>query len=51
MVAEREIQAVADTEMKQAQTDMPLREEEEVRRMMDESRQLEVDLKEKGKGN
>ena len=48
MVAEREIQAVADTEMKQTHTDMPLREEEEVRRMMDENRQLEIALKEKG---
>ena len=48
MVAEREIQAVADTDMKQTQTDMPLREEEEVRRMMDESRQLEIAVKEKG---
>ena len=47
MVAEREIQAVADTDMKQTQTDM-LREEEELRRMMDENRQLEIALKEQG---
>ena len=39
MVAEREIQAVADTDMKGTQTGV-LREEEELRRMADENRKL-----------
>jgi hypothetical protein len=47
MVAEREIQAVADTDMKATQTGL-LREEEELRRMADENRKLELALKEKG---
>jgi hypothetical protein len=47
MVAEREIQAVADTDMKGTQTGL-LREDEELRRMTDENRKLELALKEKG---
>ena len=47
MVAEREIQAVADTDMKATQTGM-LREEEELRRMADENRKLELALRENG---
>ena len=46
MVAEREIQAVADTDMKGPQTGM-LREEEDLRRMADENRKLELALREK----
>ena len=47
MVAEREIQAVADTDMKGTQTEV-LREEKELRRMTDENRKLELALKENG---
>ena len=48
MVAEREIQAVADTDMKGTQTGL-LREEEELRRMTDENRKLELAKERKGR--
>ena len=47
MTMDREIQAMADTASKHTQTGM-MREEEELRRMADENRQLELMLKEKG---
>ena len=45
MTAEREIQAAMDTEHKQTQTPL-LREEEELKRMADENRQMELALRE-----
>ena len=47
MTAEREIQAVMDTENKQTQTPL-LREEEELKKLADENRQMELALREKG---
>jgi hypothetical protein len=47
MTAEREIQAVMDTDDKETQTGL-MREEEELRRLADENRQMELALKEKG---
>jgi hypothetical protein len=47
MTMDREIQAMADTASKKTQTGM-MREEEELRRMADENRQMELMLKEKG---
>ena len=47
MTAEREIQAAMDTENKQTQTPL-LREEEELKKLTDENRQMELALREKG---
>ena len=47
MTAEREIQAMADTDDKETQTGA-LREQEELRRLADENRQMELAMKEKG---
>jgi hypothetical protein len=47
MTAEREIQAAMDTENKQTQTPL-LREEEELKQLTDENRQMELALREKG---
>ena len=48
MTAEREIQAVMDTENKQTQTTEALRDEEEFKNLTDELRQMEIALREKG---
>jgi hypothetical protein len=47
MTAEREIQAMVDTDDKETQTGV-LREQEELRRLADENRQMELAMKEKG---
>ena len=47
MTMDREIQAMADTASKQTQTGA-MREEDELRRLADENRQMELMLKEKG---
>ena len=47
MTAEREIQAMADTDDKETQTGLT-REQEELKRLADENRQMELALNEKG---
>ena len=47
MTAEREIQAMADTDDEETQTGL-MREEEELKSLADENRQMELAMKEKG---